>query len=106
MQNDCPHHKLLLCASHACASLCVLVRSNQQLNQSGDGALLSQRGVVCRTQSQVADQTHCRLMEQKSTSNNRRSISFLPVKTHLEHQYKITEPAAYLNEWPVRWRMK
>lgn len=59
-----PHHKLLLRASHAGASLCVLVCSDQQLDQSGDGPLLSQRSVVCRAQSQVTDQTHCSLMEE------------------------------------------
>lgn len=57
------HHKLLLRAPHAGASLCVLVCSDQQLNQSGNGPLLSQRGVVCGAESQVTDQTNCRLMD-------------------------------------------
>lgn len=56
------HHKLLLCASHAGASLCVLVCSDQQLDQSGDGSLLPQWSVVCGAQSQVTDQTDCSLM--------------------------------------------
>lgn len=43
---SCSYHKLLLCASHAGASLRVLVGSDQQLDQSGDGALLPQGGVV------------------------------------------------------------
>lgn len=60
------YHKLLLCASHAGASLCVLMCSDQQLNQSGDGALLPQRGVVCRAESQVTDQTNCSLTEEHS----------------------------------------
>lgn len=55
------HHKLLLRAAHAGASLCVLVRSDQQLDKSGDGALLPQRGVVRGAQGQVSDQTHCGL---------------------------------------------
>lgn len=55
------YHKLLLRSSHAGASLCVLVRSDQQLDQSGDGALLPQGSVVCGAQGQVADQTHCSL---------------------------------------------
>lgn len=58
------HHKLLLRASHAGASLCVLVCSDQQLDQSGDGPLLPQGSVVCRAQSQVTDQTDCSLMDQ------------------------------------------
>ena len=64
----CSHHKLLLCASHAGASLCVLVCSDQQLNQSGDGSLLPQRGVVGRAQRQVTDQTDCILMENSHMS--------------------------------------
>ncbi len=60
----CSHHKLLLRASHAGASLCVLVCSDQQLNQSGDGPLLPQRSVVCRAQSQVTDQPDCSLMDE------------------------------------------
>jgi len=52
------HHKLLLRAAHAGASLRVLVRSHQQLDQPGDGSLLPQGGVVGGTQRQVADQTH------------------------------------------------
>lgn len=60
----CSHHKLLLCASHACASLCVLVCSDEQLNQSGDGSLLPQWSMVCRAQSQVTDQANCSLMEE------------------------------------------
>lgn len=62
----CSHHKLLLRASHAGASLCVLVCSNQQLNQSGDGPLLPQRSVVCRAQSQVTDQTYGSLRNKQS----------------------------------------
>lgn len=56
------YHKLLLCAPHAGTSLCVLVCSDEELNQSGDGPLFPQRGVVCRAQSQVADQTNCSLL--------------------------------------------
>lgn len=55
------HHKLLLVASHAGAPLGVLVSSDEQLDQPGDGALLPQSAVVGRTQSQVADQTNCGL---------------------------------------------
>lgn len=40
------YHKLLLGASHGGASLGVLVGSDQQLHQSGDGPLLTQRGMV------------------------------------------------------------
>ncbi len=61
----CSHHKLLLRAAHAGASLCVLVCSDQQLNQSGDGPLFSQRSVVCRAQSQVTNQTDCSLLDQR-----------------------------------------
>lgn len=63
------YHKLLLCASHAGASLCVLMCSDQQLNQSGDGSLLSQRSVVCRAQSQVTDQTDCSLMDEDNSTS-------------------------------------
>ena len=59
----CAHHKLLLRASHACTSLCVLVGSDQQLDQPGDGPMLPQRSVVGRAQSQVTDQTHCGLRD-------------------------------------------
>lgn len=55
------YHKLLLRASHAGASLCVLVCSDQQLDQSGNGPLLSEGSVVGRAQGQVTDQTHCGL---------------------------------------------
>lgn len=65
----CSHHKLLLCASHASASLCVLMCSDQQLNQSGDGTLLPQRSVVGRAQSQVTDQTNCSLREEQLRVN-------------------------------------
>lgn len=58
------HHKLLLVASHAGAPLGVLVSSDKQLDQPGDGALLPQSAVVGRTQSQVADQTNCGLDEE------------------------------------------
>lgn len=59
-----PHHKLLLCGSHTGASLCVLVCSDQQLNQSGDGSLFPQGSVVCRAQSQITDEANCSLMEE------------------------------------------
>lgn len=61
LRHAATHHKLLLCAPHAGASLCVLVCSDQQLDQSGDGALLPQGSVVCGAQGQVPDQTHCSL---------------------------------------------
>lgn len=61
MSDMTTHHKLLLRASHAGAPLCVLVCSDQQLDQSGDGALLPQRSVVRRAESQVTDQTDCSL---------------------------------------------
>lgn len=67
------HHKLLLCASHAGASLCVLVCSDQQLNQSWDGSLLPQWSVICRAQSQITDQTNRSLMEEHSQNVNFRS---------------------------------
>lgn len=51
------HHKLLLVASHAGAPLGVLVSSDEQLHQPGDGALLPQGAVVGWTKSQVADET-------------------------------------------------
>lgn len=57
------HHELLLCATHAGASLCVLMCSDQQLNQSGNSPLFSQGSMVCRAQSQVTDQTDCSLMD-------------------------------------------
>lgn len=52
------HHKLLLVASHAGAPLGILVSSDEQLDQPGDGALLPQSAVVGWTKSQVADETH------------------------------------------------
>lgn len=72
------HHKLLLRAAHAGASLRVLVRSDQQLDQSGDGALLPQGGVVSGAQGQVSDQTHCGL--QGAEAFEFRSISVQGVK--------------------------
>ena len=53
-----PYHKLLLVSSHAGASLCILVGSYQQLNQSGDGSVFTQSTVIGRAQRQVTDQTH------------------------------------------------
>lgn len=55
------HHKLLLIASHTGAPLGVLVSPDEQLDQSGDGALLTQSTVVGWTKSQVADETDCGL---------------------------------------------
>lgn len=52
------HHKLLLVASHAGAPLGILVSSDKQLDQPGDGALLPQSAVIGWTKSQVADKTH------------------------------------------------
>lgn len=51
------HHKLLLVASHAGAPLGVLVSPDQQLDQAGNGALLTQSTVVGRAEGQVADET-------------------------------------------------
>lgn len=84
----CSHHKLLLCASHAGASLCVLMCSDQQLNQSGDGSLLPQRSMVCRAQSQVTDQTHCSLMDEDI------STSVTSVTTF----YHLTSPVKALSD--------
>ena len=61
----CAYHKLLLVPSHAGASLGVLVGPDQQLDQSGDGALLTQSAVIGRAQGQVSDQTDGRLVEEK-----------------------------------------
>lgn len=55
------YHKLLLVASHAGAPLGILVSSDEQLDQPGDGALLPQSAVVGWTESQVADKTNCGL---------------------------------------------
>lgn len=51
------HHKLLLVASHAGAPLGVLVSPDQQLDQAGNGALLTQSTVVGRAEGQIADET-------------------------------------------------
>lgn len=62
------HHKLLLIASHTGAPLGVLVSPDEQLDQSGDGALLTQSTVVGWTKSQVADETDCGLELEKHCS--------------------------------------
>lgn len=54
----------LLCAS-SCVSLGVLVSLDQQLDQAGDDSSLLQRGVVGRTQGQVADQAYGSLGERR-----------------------------------------
>ena len=63
---DLAHHKLLLVSSHTGASLGVLVGPDQQLDQAGDGPLLTQRAVIGRAQGQVTDQTDgCLEVEEK-----------------------------------------
>lgn len=57
------HHKLLLCTPHGSSSLSILVGSDEQLDQSRDGTLFSERCMVGRAQSQITDQTNCSLNE-------------------------------------------
>lgn len=58
------HRVGLLCAS-SCVSLGVLVSLDQQLHQAGDDSSLLQRGMVGRTQGQVADQAYGSLEERR-----------------------------------------
>lgn len=58
------HRVRLLCAGGH-VSLGVLVSLDQQLDQAGDDGGLLQRGMVGRTQGQVADQAYGSLEERR-----------------------------------------
>lgn len=83
------HHKLLLCTSHGSSSLSILVCSDEQLDQSRDGTLFSKRCVVCRAESQITDQTNCRLGAKR--------ICFQ--KNYVCKKYEIKKNLADWHEW-------
>lgn len=55
------HHKLLLCPAHRRAALCVLMRAHQQLHEPWNGALFTQRRVICWTKGKIPNQSNSSL---------------------------------------------
>lgn len=95
------YHKLLLCSTHGRTALGILMSTNQQLNQSWNGTLLSQRCMICWTKGKISNQSNGSLQTRRTSDelsyNSAKSFSYLKIPATLNLLLSLESRADYTN---------